>query len=62
MNEVKNIYPLHVVTEMELSNIIALYFFSIFKISERGIYNFVSPKKIFDELKREWKNNRFVVT
>lgn len=62
MRDVKKISPLHVVIDIELSNIIALYFFSIFKISLFGISSFVPPKKTLDELNLEWKNKRFVVT
>ena len=58
-NEVKNISPLIVEIVIELSKIIALYFFKIFLMSFFGISRRVLPKKIFAELKCEWKNVNF---
>jgi hypothetical protein len=51
--DVKNIYPLIVVIDKELSKITALYRFYILLISVLGIYMKVLPKKIFFELKLE---------
>lgn len=58
----KNIYPLGVLIEIELSNMKALVLFWILRISYLGIFNIVSPKKRLLELKFEWKNIRLFVT
>jgi len=58
---VKNIYPLTVVIEIELSKKMALVLFYIFLISSLGISMKVSPKNTFLGLNFEKKHKRLFV-
>ena len=59
--EVRKTSPWMVVIDMELSNTIALYRFSIFLMSFLGICMKVYPKKTLDGLNLEWKQSRLLV-
>ncbi len=60
-NDVRKTYPWTVVTDIELSNTIALYLFSIFLMSLRGICIKVYPKNTLFGLNLEWKHSLLFV-